>query len=144
MVGPPDSGSVESAAERIAKQMAESGIASGAAKTYDNFAKKLAESGVASEAAKTHERIAKELAGLGIDDDLRTAFGRTADLTSSLGDSLAYLRASSLPGLEFAAAKMPDLTVPRNPIFDTNEELAELSRTTRDLVGMYPSEELQG
>src|ERR1039458_92792 len=78
----------------------------------------------------------REMAGLGIGDDLKNSFERTARLSASLGDALAHLRPLPVQDFHFAPPELPYIEPPRNPIFETNKELAELTRTTRDLVGL--------
>ena len=167
MAGPDMGGLGGSATERIAKQMAESGSGGLGGSAVERLAKQMEEARIAgsslakqmeearitglggtSSIAKQMEEariaalagipssIAKQMAGLGISDNLRASFGRTAALTTNLGDALANVHAPPLPALHFTAPEVPDLEPLRNPILDTNRQLAELSETTRDLVGI--------
>jgi hypothetical protein len=70
-------------------------------------------------------RLNRELAGLDVSDELRRSFGRTTALTSGLGDALSAVHALSA---------VPELRPLPNPVYETNNQLVELSRTTRDLV----------
>ncbi len=113
MADTPKDGDAAKATERLVQEFSVPGISDALKATGgDNVAK-----------------LAKELSSLGISDGLKTAFGHTSQLTSSLGEALAHLRATPAP-------ELPYLEPPRNPILDTNEQLAELSRTTKDLVGI--------
>lgn len=92
--------------------------------------------GAAADSALKAAARMREMAGLGIGDDLKKSFERTAKLSASLGDALAHLRPLPVQDFHFAPPELPYLEPPRNPIFDTNKELAELTQTTKDLVGL--------
>jgi len=93
------------------------------------------------ELLKANERSVRALAGLGISDTLKMAFGRTAKLTSSVDNALAHLRVPSVPAsfsapeLVLSPPELSSLVLP-NPALETNKQLAELSQTTGDLVGI--------